>query len=72
MIERHFLRGQLIRTFDVILGYCIADSVNSHQVVYDLPKLEGRVLVDVTRHPVAIDSFFFDGDQLVIDIIVIV
>ena len=65
MIERHFHRNTLLRTFDVTLGYCIPDSLNTHEVSYDLPKLEERVLEDLTRHPVAIDSFFFDGDALV-------
>jgi hypothetical protein len=53
------------RTFDVTLGYCMPNSENEHEVVYELPELSERVAQDLERHAVAIDSFFFAGDDLV-------
>jgi len=31
MIERHFLQGQLLRTFDTVLGFGIPDTLNTHE-----------------------------------------
>ena len=64
MIERHFFQGELIRTFDMVLGYCIPESVNTHDLTYELPILAPHMQQELERHPVAIDCFFFDGEQL--------
>lgn len=65
MIERHFAQGQLFRTFDFTLGYCMPNSSNSHEVLYELPQLSPRASSNLARHPVSIDTFFFAGERLV-------
>ena len=40
MIERHFLQGRLIRTFDTTLGYCMPESLNTHEAT--LPRVPAR------------------------------
>lgn len=39
MIERHFFRERLLKTFDFEFGYCIPHSKNTCEHVYEFPKL---------------------------------
>ena len=39
MIERHFFREQLLKTFDFDFGFCIPNSRNTCEHIYDFPKL---------------------------------
>ena len=42
MIERHFFRDQLIKTFDFDFGFCPPDSTNSIEHIYDMPELDSK------------------------------
>merc|ERR1712062_413405 len=37
MIERHFFRDQHLKTFDFDFGFCIPNSVNSCEHIYEFP-----------------------------------
>ena len=39
MIERHFFRDTLLKTFDFDFGFCIPDSTNTCEHIYDFPLL---------------------------------
>jgi hypothetical protein len=39
MIERHYFRGELIKSFDFEFGFCIPNSTNTWNAVYDVPPL---------------------------------
>lgn len=39
MIERHFFRDRLLKTFDFDFGYCIALSNNTIETIYKFPHL---------------------------------
>ena len=39
MIERHFFREKLLKTFDFDFGFCIPNSRNTCEHIYDFPKL---------------------------------
>lgn len=39
MIERHFFRDRLLKTFDFEFGYCIPHSKNSCEHIYEFPNL---------------------------------
>ncbi|XP_061395902.1 protein unc-119 homolog [Musca vetustissima] len=39
MIERHFFRDRLLKTFDFEFGYCIPYSKNSCEHIYEFPNL---------------------------------
>ena len=39
MIERHYFRERLIKSFDFNFGFCIPSSTNSWEAIYDMPKL---------------------------------
>jgi hypothetical protein len=39
MIERHFFRNKLLKTFDFEFGFCIPNSKNTCEHIYEFPEL---------------------------------
>lgn len=39
MIERHYFRNQLLKSFDFHFGFCIPSSKNTCEHIYDFPAL---------------------------------
>lgn len=39
MIERHFFRDKLLKTFDFEFGFCIPNSKNTCEHIYEFPSL---------------------------------
>jgi protein unc-119 len=39
MIERHYFRDKLVKSFDFQFGFCIPGSTNTWDAVYSLPPL---------------------------------
>ena len=39
MVERHYFRGKVIRSYEFKFGFIIPNSKNSWEFIYDLPKL---------------------------------
>ena len=68
MIERHFFRGQHLKTFQFDFGFCIPNSVNSCEHIYDFPKLDKKQQDLMIAHPFETrsDSFYFVDDKLII------
>ncbi|KAH3768022.1 flagellar protein [Pelomyxa schiedti] len=67
MIERHYFKNRLLKSFDFPFGFVIPDSTNEWEVIYDLPRLSKVEQEDIITHPYETksDSFYFVGDQLV-------
>eukprot|EP01116_Phalansterium_solitarium_P011366 TRINITY_DN27014_c0_g1_i1.p1 TRINITY_DN27014_c0_g1~~TRINITY_DN27014_c0_g1_i1.p1 ORF type:complete len:190 (-),score=38.27 TRINITY_DN27014_c0_g1_i1:237-806(-) len=67
MIERHYFKDKLIKSFDFTFGFCIPNSTNSWEVIYDLPTLSDKTKADMMAAPFQTksDSFYFVNDQLV-------
>lgn len=42
MIERHFFRDKLLKTFDFKFGYCIPNSKNTCEHIYEFPTLSEK------------------------------
>lgn len=40
MIERHYFRNTLVKSYDFEFGFCIPNSTNTWEAVYDMPPLE--------------------------------
>ena len=40
LIERHYFRDLLLKSFDFEIGYCIPDTRNTCEHIYSLPELE--------------------------------
>jgi hypothetical protein len=67
MIERHYFRDQLQRSYDFTFGFCIPGSTNSWEAIYPLPELSGEMKDDMTSSPYEMrsDSFYFVDNKLV-------
>jgi hypothetical protein len=67
MIERHYFRNQLVKSFDFIFGFCIPGSTNTWDTVYSLPPLEDDLIASMIDSPfdTRSDSFYFVGEELV-------
>ena len=58
MIERHYFKGELLRNYDFTFGFCIPNSTNTWEAVYDMPvNTEERIEEMVSR--VLADAKFF-------------
>ncbi|XP_031636242.1 protein unc-119 homolog [Contarinia nasturtii] len=67
MIERHFFRDRLLKTFDFEFGYCIPHSKNTCEHVYEFPRLPDSLVNEMISNPFETrsDSFYFVDDCLV-------
>ena len=68
MIERHYFRGEVIRSYEFKFDFVIPESKNTWEFIYDLPELSAEKEKEIISAPweVKSDSFFFAEDQLVI------
>mmetsp|Transcript_39800 Transcript_39800/g.55270 ORF Transcript_39800/g.55270 Transcript_39800/m.55270 type:complete len:190 (+) Transcript_39800:121-690(+) len=67
MIERHYFRDTLIRSYDFTFGFCIPNSVNSWEAIYPVPELsEDRIQQMIHNdYETTSDSFYFVDNKLV-------
>ena len=68
MVERHYFRGKVIRSYDFKFGFVIPNSTNSWEFIYDLPELTDDEKHQIVNAPweVKSDSFFFADGKLII------
>lgn len=61
MIERHYFREKLLKSFEFNFGFVVPESVNSVEHIYDLPKLSTAEIKDIIANPYETksDSFYF-------------
>ena len=67
MIERHYFRDQLIKSYDFTFGFCIPNSTNSWEAIYMMPELSEELKQQILENPYETqsDSFYFVDDKLV-------
>ncbi|CAL8096532.1 unnamed protein product [Calicophoron daubneyi] len=67
MIERHYFKDKLLKSFDFNFGFVIPDSVNSVEHIYELPKLPEKTIQEMVDTPFGTqsDSFYFVDGNLV-------
>lgn len=67
MIERHYFRNRLIKSFDFAFGFCIPNSTNSWEAIYDVPPLDENLVQQMIDNPYETrsDSFYFVGVELI-------
>ncbi|GMH40924.1 hypothetical protein BSKO_08828 [Bryopsis sp. KO-2023] len=67
MIERHYFKGELIRSFSFDFGFCIPGSENSWEGIYDLPQKSEEEIDEFEKSPGEhqSDSFYFADDRLI-------
>ncbi len=68
MIERHYFKGKVIKSYEFKFGFCMPNSTNSLEVIYDLPELSDEEKEDMIRSPweTKSDTFFFVNEQLIV------
>lgn len=67
MIERHFFRDKLLKNFDFEFGFCIPNSKNTCEHIYEFPTLSQDLVQEMIRCPFETrsDSFYFVDDCLI-------
>jgi hypothetical protein len=67
MIERHYFGTKLIKSFDFSFGFCIPNSTNSWEAIYDMPVLTPEEEKAIIANPFQTksDSFYFVNNQLI-------
>mmetsp|Transcript_56274 Transcript_56274/g.126969 ORF Transcript_56274/g.126969 Transcript_56274/m.126969 type:complete len:183 (+) Transcript_56274:121-669(+) len=67
MIERHYFRDQLIRSYDFTLPFVIPNTTNTWEVIYSMPELDQAVKDAIIACPweTRSDSFYFVDGVLV-------
>ncbi len=67
MVERHYFRGRHLKTFDFDFGFCIPDSKNTCEHIYEFPELTAEEVRQMVEHPFETksDSFYFVDGRLI-------
>ncbi|KRX14183.1 Uncharacterized protein T07_10369 [Trichinella nelsoni] len=67
MIERHFFKDQLLKSFDFEFGFCIPNSTNTCEHIYDFPQIPEDLVQKMINCPYETrsDSFYFVEDRLI-------
>ena len=67
MIERHYFRERMLKSFDFTFGFCMPKSANSCEYIYDFPSLTEEEISEMVAAPYETisDSFYFVDDKLV-------
>ena len=67
MIERHYFKDKLIKSYDFNFGFCIPGSTNTWDQVYSMPQLGNDLIEEMINNPYATssDSFYFIGSDLI-------
>jgi len=68
MIERHYFKDKLIKSYDFNFGFCIPGSTNTWDQVYSMPQLGNDLIEEMINNPYATssDSFYFIGSDILI------
>ncbi|XP_043924830.1 protein unc-119 homolog B [Protopterus annectens] len=67
MIEKHYFRDSLLKSFDFDFGFCIPNSRNTCEHIYEFPQLSEDVIQQMVEHPYETrsDSFYFVDNRLI-------
>lgn len=67
MIELHYFKNRLVRLYDFTFGFCIPNSVNTWEAIYDVPVLEPGQVQEYIESPFehTSDSFYFNQGKLI-------
>ncbi|XP_062399407.1 protein unc-119 homolog B [Sardina pilchardus] len=67
MIERHYFQDRLLKNFDFDFGFCIPNSRNTCEHIYEFPQLPEDMIRQMVDHPYETrsDSFYFVDNKLI-------
>ncbi|KAL0235487.1 hypothetical protein GEMRC1_002069 [Eukaryota sp. GEM-RC1] len=68
LIERFYFRNRLIKTFDFKFSFCMPNTTNTWEAIYEMPKLSNRVQKDMLENPYETqsDTYYFVEDKLIL------
>ncbi|KAI8897750.1 Unc119b [Globomyces pollinis-pini] len=68
MIERHYFDDKLLRSYDFQFGFCIPNTINTWESLYELPELNDSTKREMMQRPKSTvsDSFYFIDNKLVL------
>lgn len=68
LIERHYFRNKLIKSYDFNFGFVIPFSTNTWDTVYETPSLSQQEINEIVKSPFQMrsDTFYFVDDELII------
>jgi len=67
MIERHYFKDKLIKSFDFNFPFCIPNSTNEWETMYSVPELSKDLMEEMVTSPweSKSDSFYFVDGELI-------
>ena len=67
MIERHYFKDTLVKSFEFKFDFCIPNSTNTWESIYNIPELDPKLKQDMIDNPwmTKSDSFYFVEDKLI-------
>ncbi len=68
LIEKHFFRGEILNEYEFNFPFCVPNSTNQWQYVYELPQLSAEKQQEMIEAPYETqsDSFFFAEGKLIV------
>jgi hypothetical protein len=67
MIERHYFKKILIKSFEFKFDFCIPNTVNNWETIYNIPELDEKIKIEMIQSPweTRSDSFYFVDNRLI-------
>ena len=67
MIERHYFKDILVKSFEFKFDFCIPNSTNMWESIYTVPEIEPQLKKEMIDNPwmTRSDSFYFVENKLV-------
>ena len=67
IIERHYFKDLLIKSFEFKFDFCIPNSVNTWEYIYTIPEIDPKIKNEMIEEPweTKSDSFYFVGEKLI-------
>lgn len=67
MIERHYFKKKLIKSFEFKFDFCIPNTINNWETIYNIPELDEETKAEMIESPweTKSDSFYFVENKLI-------
>lgn len=67
MVERHYFRNTLVKSFEFQFDFCLPNSINTWETIYEVPELDEEIKEEMKHAPweVESDSFYFVDSKLI-------
>lgn len=68
LIEKHFFKDKLVKTFEFKFDFCMPNSVNEWETLYEIPELDPELKQQMIDYPweTKSDSYYFVEGKLII------